>query len=199
LVIRAAPAFWRREPKTRKTLEPEGLALAPGHRQQAPRNCRSEAPRARALAERLLIEGFNAAYASLELETCIIEHLWYAKRLAAGNPLPDDYWEDYRLGVVAVNLDRVLDLTSNATQSPLGLRPEQMIAEWLIQQRQGDEALTQAIGRAARVNGLQGLIVPSARRTGFANLAMFPDNYHERQCAQILDVLTISQDFRSFL
>jgi RES domain-containing protein len=155
--------------------------------------------RARALAERLLIAGVRTAYASCELETCLIEHLWYAKRFAAGNPLPDDYWEDYRLGVVAVTLERVLDLTSIAVLSALGLRPEQLIEEWLPEQHRGNEALTQAIGRAARVNGLLGLIVPSARRNGFANLAMFPDNWHEQQPVQILRVRTIPQEFRSFL
>jgi hypothetical protein len=151
------------------------------------------------LAERLLVEGVRTAYASCELETCLIEHLWYAKRFAAGNPLPDDYWEDYRIGVVTVNLERILNLTSTAVLSALGLRLDQLIEEWLVRQRRDNEALTQAIGRVACATRLQALIVPSARRTGFANLAMFPGNWHEQLSAHILAVQPIPWEFRSLL
>jgi hypothetical protein len=52
-----------------------------------------------------------------------------------------------------------------------------MVAEeWWVRQGQNEEAATQALGRAAYAAGLEGLIVPSAARSGGRGLVFFPDN-----------------------
>jgi hypothetical protein len=46
--------------------------------------------------------------------------------------------------------------------------------DWRSENRCGAEAITQAIGRAARACRLEGLIVPSAARACGTNLIVFP-------------------------
>ena len=48
--------------------------------------------------------------------------------------------------------------------------------DWRKTQETGRESLTQAIGRAIFANRGEGLLVPSARVPGGANMAYFPEN-----------------------
>lgn len=114
---------------------------------------------------------FNAVYGCLEPETAMAE--------ALGN------YRDYGIPVsqamplvfvaVVVKAHAVLDLSDAAVQAELGLSTRRMLAvDWQAQQEQGREAVTQAIGRIAWEEKLEGLLVPSARQRGAQNTVLFP-------------------------
>ena len=77
---------------------------------------------------------------------------------------------------VEVHLHRVLDLTAGPVRRRLVLSWDRLIGErWWEQQANDEEALTQAVGRAAWEAGLEGLLAPSAARAGGVNLVYFPE------------------------
>jgi RES domain-containing protein len=55
-----------------------------------------------------------------------------------------------------------------------------------VREEADDEALTQAIGRAAWNVGLEGLLVPSAARPGGIGLVFFPDHRDARSGLEIV-------------
>jgi RES domain-containing protein len=76
---------------------------------------------------------------------------------------------------VRVKVQSVLDLLSVEVQRELGTSVRKLTATaWLKAQQHGEEALTQAIGRIAWEEKLEGLLVPSARRKGAQNIVLFP-------------------------
>jgi RES domain-containing protein len=78
---------------------------------------------------------------------------------------------------VAINLtlQRVLDLSSPTALKTLGVTRKELAAvDWEAEMDAGDEALTQAIGRLAFDEELEGIIVPSSRTIGGKNLVLFP-------------------------
>lgn len=114
---------------------------------------------------------FNAVYGSLEPDTAMAEAL--ANYREFGIPV----WEAMPLVFVAVTvkLQAVLDLTSADVQRILRVSIRRMTAtDWLKAQQHGEEALTQAVGRIAWEEKLEGLLVPSARRKGALNIVLFP-------------------------
>jgi RES domain-containing protein len=114
---------------------------------------------------------FNAVYGCLEPETAMAESL--------GN------FRDYGIPVsqamplvfvaVVVKARAVLDLTADAVQAQLRVTTRRMLAvNWQARQESGEEALTQAIGRIAWEEKLEGLLVPSVRRRSARNIVLFP-------------------------
>ncbi len=80
------------------------------------------------------------------------------------------------LVAVELQLQKVLDLTSQNTRRILGLTLEDLRADdWRRRQEEGMESWTQAIGRAAFVAKADGLLVPSAKIQDGVNVAYFPD------------------------
>jgi RES domain-containing protein len=80
------------------------------------------------------------------------------------------------LTALEVDLTHVLDLTDGPVRKRLGLSRNRMRSEpWFTIQNQGQEALTQAVGRLARDHGFTALLVPSAVRVSAANIVIFPD------------------------
>jgi hypothetical protein len=80
------------------------------------------------------------------------------------------------VNAVEVHLHRVLVLISGPSRRRLGLSLGRLLGErWWELQAQGEEALTQAVGRAAWEARLEGLLVPSAARPGGVNLVYFPE------------------------
>jgi len=82
---------------------------------------------------------------------------------------------------VTVQLQHVLNLTIGEVRQTLRVG-EQRIRDddWRAQQDAGNESLTQAIGRAAKEAGLEGLLVPSSARRHGVNLVFFPENRQPR-------------------
>lgn len=127
----------------------------------------------------------RTVYASLHVETAVSERLYYGRQFAAAgtiegnNPvLPHDFWNDYVLGTVEVDLP-TLDMTNSRVLQRLKKECKfsrtSMTEEWSgVAKRQ--ETLVQALGRAAKDLGIPSILVPSARRIGYKNQVFFPDN-----------------------
>ncbi len=79
---------------------------------------------------------------------------------------------------VGVDLDlaRVLDLCDGRLRQRLGVSRKRMLAEdWRSVNDGGEEAVTQALGRAAYEVGFQGILAPSAAERTGTNIVVFPD------------------------
>ncbi len=79
--------------------------------------------------------------------------------------------------VLDLRLNAVLDLTAGLLRQRLRISEQRMRGtDWRRLADRGEEAITQAVGRAAFESGLEGLVVPAAPATEGKNLVMFPDN-----------------------
>ncbi len=73
-------------------------------------------------------------------------------------------------------LQAVLNLSHHEVQSALGTGLEELQAEWVLKQQQGQPIPTQNLGEAAHeLESIEAMWVPSARLAGSLNLVVFPD------------------------
>jgi RES domain-containing protein len=113
---------------------------------------------------------FRTVYLSDTPETALEEYLSRARRMK---------WPDHRslpmvMAGVQVSVRRILDLRLPEVASVLDPLLKADRQHWrAIQSKR--EAMSQAIGRAARDAGLQGLLAASQQATGGMNLVVFPD------------------------
>jgi RES domain-containing protein len=130
------------------------------------------------LAIRLLVQSFPTVYTSVDAQTAFLELHHYATRdFFPGIPLERRFWAEFVLGEVDASLEKVVDLRKKPVLDQLQVEFTQITAEWEVEQRKGREAYTQAVGRAAHLAGIEGILFPSARAPGDAlNLAVFPEN-----------------------
>jgi RES domain-containing protein len=78
---------------------------------------------------------------------------------------------------IRVSLQRVFDLTEQRPRRTLGVNRGQLLGEdWRARNANGEEALTQAIGRLAWENQWEAMLVPSAAEPKGVNLIIFPGN-----------------------
>lgn len=115
---------------------------------------------------------FRAVYGSRDEVTALDE----ARQQNLRQQVP--LWMALPLVVTAleVDLEPLLDLTEGRVRRTLRISRKRMLAEpWWRRQDQGQEALTQAIGRLARDNAFVGLLVPSAASPHGVNVVIFPD------------------------
>lgn len=126
----------------------------------------------------------NLVYLSVESETALREaneHFRYH-----GLPV----WKGMPRVVVAVRaaLDAVLDLTTAAAASSLPEPLQSLLAEdWRAIMVRGDEATSQAIGRAAYQAGVQALLVPSKPDPNGVNLLVFPEHLAKKSQLEVLN------------
>lgn len=116
--------------------------------------------------------GLRAVYASLDIITATLEayqnFLNYGFSLSVIRPR-------VTAGATA-KLSAVLDLTDPTVRRKVGFTLTELVEEdWSEIQAAGEEAWTQAIGRGCREAGFEAILVPSARRNGGKNIAIFPD------------------------
>ncbi len=115
---------------------------------------------------------FRTVYASLEPETAMSESL--ATFRYYGWPLHSSMPRLFR--TIEIELVCVLDLREPSPGHPLGRWLDQALSEdWRVFQDHGNEATSQAIGRAAWAAGLEGLLVPSHASPGGSNAVIFPE------------------------
>lgn len=89
--------------------------------------------------------------------------------------------------VFNLRLQKVLDVTAPDSLQLLHVGVGKLTGcDWRAEQQAGNESLTQAIGRAAFENMAEGILVPSAQRSGGRNLVLFPGN---RQVGSIVELL----------
>jgi RES domain-containing protein len=117
---------------------------------------------------------FRTVYSSLDVETAVAEALAHFRDYGfpISNAMPRVI-----VGLEA-KLQRVLDLTDGSVRRLLGVATRRMLHQrWREKQKEGREALTQAIGRLAYEANLEGILVPSAARSGGMNVILFPANF----------------------
>jgi RES domain-containing protein len=112
----------------------------------------------------------RAVYTSLEHTTVVEEASAGARQFGILDALP------MTIRAVRCGLHLVVDFTTEAAPAALALDLAAVMAEeWRARNREGSEALSQALGYACDSVGLEGMVVPSALGSS-SNLVIFPDN-----------------------
>ncbi len=87
---------------------------------------------------------------------------------------------------ITAKVQAVLDLTDGQIQRTLGVSAWRMrTTPWRVYRERGEEAITQALGRIAFEQKLEGILVPSARVKGAVNIALFPSRRRRRSTWRI--------------
>ena len=125
---------------------------------------------------------FATVHASLDVETALAECLGtrqhYGVVLAERLPIT--------LVAIDVQLHKLIDLIDESVLVALDMTRQRLLrCRWRESMEKGCEALTQAIGRIAFEEGLEGLLVPSAQVRKGKNLVVFPDNLYRRSSLSI--------------
>jgi RES domain-containing protein len=110
---------------------------------------------------------FKVVYLSCDPETATAESLATNRR----NGLPDSESLPLVIIGVRVELARLFDVTHTDVQKRLGVTTSDLTVETSDRSRR--ETMPQAIGRLARADGYEGLLVPSAARPGALNIVVF--------------------------
>lgn len=116
---------------------------------------------------------FPTTYFSLDVETAWAEKLHSFQRYG----LPLEHCLPASLVLIRIRLAQVLDLTAASQKKRLGVTTESMTAE--LPPGPGGrrhQAARYAVARVAHAAGIEGLVVPSARRPLGKNLVVFPSN-----------------------
>lgn len=116
---------------------------------------------------------FRAVYGSLGPEVAMAEVLAQARYYGL------EPWRLMRriFCAIEVELSQVLDLTRGDIRRRLMVSVARMTrGDWRRWTEQGQEALSQALGRGAFRLGLEGIVVPSAAVRGGRNLVILPAN-----------------------
>jgi RES domain-containing protein len=115
---------------------------------------------------------FAAVYASLTPETALAEALGRFREygIAVADAMPRV------LTALEIEVQALADLTCPRARQALRFSKRRMRSEpWRRATEEGREAVTQAIGRAAFEQGLEGLLVFSAPDPAGRNLVLFPE------------------------
>ncbi len=93
---------------------------------------------------------------------------------------------------VGVTLSKVLDLRDGKLRKVLQISEKRLVEEdWRTAQDAGNEALTQALGRAAFELGFEGLLFPSAAKRTGGNLCVFPGNKLKKSRLRVLNAKSL--------
>lgn len=136
---------------------------------------------------------FATVHASLEVETAVAESLGTQQRygipVAARLPLV--------LVAIDCRLQAILDLTDEAILECLELSRRRLArCRWRESMDKEREALTQAVGRAAFEQKLEGLLVPSAQKRQGRNLVVFPAQLRPGSSLRIQNVAKLPRSER---
>lgn len=117
---------------------------------------------------------FRCSYASLKIETAMREALISTRRKG----LPDERALPRILVSLSLDAQKVLDLTNGKTRQRCQIGRDRMIEEeWWIENQNGKEARTQAVGRAAKNAGFEAILSPSAAdKPHGVNVMIFTEN-----------------------
>jgi RES domain-containing protein len=113
------------------------------------------------------------SYTSTAPETALAESLAHVRyyRLPLSKALPSV------LVALRLTARRVLDLRVGSTRQALRLPLKTLLqGDWRKENQQGNEAVTQAWGRAFGQAGFEAVLVPSTAHIGGTNVLVFPEN-----------------------
>ena len=89
---------------------------------------------------------------------------------------------------IQCRLRHVLDLGDGEVRQRLGVSLERLVeTNWRRENREGREAITQAVGRACYEAGYEGLLAPSSAAWTKVNVVVFVENLGERSGLEIAD------------
>jgi RES domain-containing protein len=121
---------------------------------------------------------FPAVYGSLDAAVALEE----ARGIVAAYGIPREALRERPLerpvymNAVHARVSRLLDLTQGEVRKAVRVSRSAMCDEqWRTIQNHGEEALTQALGRACWEEGFEGILVPSAAVHKATNAVFFPD------------------------
>lgn len=116
---------------------------------------------------------FRTVYASTTPELAVAEALGHYRYFG----IPEHEALPRILKALSVTLSNVLDLRNGPLRTRLRVSEHRMVNEpWREEQNAGQEAITQALGRAAHAAGCEGLMVRSAQIGPGYTAIIFPDN-----------------------
>jgi RES domain-containing protein len=135
---------------------------------------------------------FRAAYVSLDAETAFAESLAWFRHFG----MRTDQAMPRIFVAIEVTVQAALDLRRDSLLSLLGVNLGDLTASWRSLQDAGDEALTQALGRAAYNFGAEALVVPSAQAAGGANCVIFPQRLRSGSATRIMNEDELTKHLR---
>ena len=110
-------------------------------------------------------------HTSLSPEVATSEAFAYARLVG----IPESQVPPRLLVSIEASLSSVLDLTDQEPLKQLGVPASELISkDWDKRNREGEESLTQAIGRSALTAGYEAILAASAQVSGGRNLFIFP-------------------------
>ncbi|MBN1649231.1 MAG: RES family NAD+ phosphorylase [Spirochaetales bacterium] len=130
-----------------------------------------------------LPKGFSAVYLSVTPEAALAEYL--GKRHYYG--IPGRKWPCV-ISAFDISLQRILDLTSAPVLGLLEISQADLFCDWKTDNNNGFESLTQALGRAARDSGYEGLKYPSVQRNKHVNTVFFRDRMRKSSVCSIVNI-----------
>jgi RES domain-containing protein len=127
---------------------------------------------------------FPAIYGSTTPELAIIESLAYQRRAN----LPVEQALPLVFKAFSVNVAKLLDLSDAAVLASLKVSLDELRSEkWWLSRAEGEESLTQAIGRAAHLHRAQAILAPSAHTLDHGvNIIIFTQNMNPPSNIKIL-------------
>ncbi len=133
---------------------------------------------------RWLVKGpFLATYTSLLPETALAEALASSRYFS----FPDEKAAPLVFVTASVKLRQVIDLREGKKRQRLRISESAILdTDWRKENRNGNEAITQACGWALQESGVEGFIVPSAAHAGGSNLIVFPANLKRTSRLKVL-------------
>jgi RES domain-containing protein len=87
---------------------------------------------------------------------------------------------------IEIKLTAILDLCQEGLRRRLNVTLEDLAQPWWPVQEAGNEALTQALGRAAFEAGFEAVMLPSVARKGGINLNVFPEKLRPESSLAVL-------------
>jgi len=118
---------------------------------------------------------FGALYVSGHWETAVKESINTGRRIGFKDFVPKT--------LVAIKVDalKILDLEDAVVCEQLGIRYEDLLLDWLNENKEERIALTQSIGALAREAGFDAVAMKSQLAPNTTNLAIFTDKIPESQ------------------
>jgi RES domain-containing protein len=129
---------------------------------------------------------FRAVYASLDPQTATAEiDGAYARYGLSAVAIPDTAKVPQVRVFLRFHLQRVLNLCDRHVRKDMEVTKDELLAPWRTTHDGGQEAWTQAFGRAAHTCGIEAILTPSRHRGG-VNLVWFPDRLEKGSRVEIL-------------